>query len=451
MGFERRGGYVPPLAPAPAEGLFPTFFLGGFECSTFIWKDRRRRDYVVRTAHDRHLEADYERVQSLGLGVVREAVRWPVVDRGGGYYNWSTVDPVVAALNRYHLTPIWDLCHYGFPDGCNPLEEGCLERFVKYCRAVAEQVATRVHRPHYFTPVNEINFLSGAATDMGWVYPFAKGKYKEMKLALCRMAIEGAKAIREVLPEARMVHVDPIIHEVPPPDHPELADLAWRHEHVEAFEAWDILAGRLHPELGGSPEILDLVGVNMYNFCQSQVNADGTKTVLGPRDPRRKTLGELLQLVWERYRRPVIIGETSGYQDQRANWLRMVMEECMRALNSGVDLQGVCLYPVVDIEDWNTGEWAKIGIYDVLDRDRYERAACAPYVAELRRWEQILGHPEEVSTRELRTKRLGTVDLQAVKRYARDWEQRAPGSQTVQPHTDQPGTDEPGTDQSQAA
>ncbi len=442
-GPPRRLGYAPPQAPSPPQGLFSTFFLGGFEGSTFIWKNRRRRDYIVRTAHDRHLEADYERVQSLGMGVVREVIRWPIVDRGGGYYNWSTVDPVVAALNRYHLTPIWDLCHYGFPDDCNPLEESCLERFVDYCRAVAEHVAPRVHRPHFFTPVNEINFVSGAATDMGWVYPFAKGKYHEMKLALCRMSIEGAKAIREVLPEARMVHVDPIIHEVAPADHPELADLAWRHEHVEAFEAWDIVAGRLVPELGGSPEIADVIGVNMYNFCQAQVNADGSRTVLGPRDPRRKTLGEMLLMVWERYRRPVIIGETSGYQDERPNWLRMVMEESLRALNSGVDLQGVCLYPVVDIEDWNTGEWAKIGIYDILNRDTFERRAYEPYVAELRRWQQILGHPEEVSTHDLRTKRLGTVDLQAVKRYAREWDERTPGPQTVQPHTDQPGTDQP--------
>jgi hypothetical protein len=426
--------FAPPDAPSPAEGIFPTFFFGGFECSTFIWKDRRRRDYVVLTGHDRHLDADYDRVQELGFGVVREAVRWPVVDRGGGYYDWSTVDPVVAALNRHRLTPIWDLCHYGFPDGCDPLQDDCVERFTRYCRAVSEQIASRVHRPHFFTPVNEINFLSGACTDMGWMYPFAKGKYHEMKRALCRMSIAGARAIREVMPNARMVHVDPIVHEVPPDGQPELSDEAWHHSRVEAFEAWDILAGRLHPELGGAPEILDVVGVNVYNFCQAQLNADGSRTVLGPRDPRRKTLGELLTLVWQRYRRPVVIGETSGYHDTRDEWLRMVMEESLRALNDGVDLQGVCLYPCVDIQDWNTGEWAKIGVYDVCDDDTCERVPCDPYIAELRRWQKILDHPQHVGAAELRTQRLGTVDLREVKRYAREWEANTPGSQGVR-HT----------------
>jgi hypothetical protein len=119
----------------------------------------------------------------------------------------------------------------------------------------------------------------------------------------------------------------------------------------------------------------------------------------------------------------------------------MVMEESLRALNAGVDLQGVCLYPVVDIQDWNTDEWAKIGIYDVLDRVRFERRAYQPYVDELRRWQQILGHPEEVSTHDLRTKRLGTVNLQAVKRFAREWEERTHRPERVEPGTDRPDAD----------
>ena len=61
---------------------------------------------------------------------------------------------------------------------------------------------------------------------MNGCIPFAKGREDELKRAMSRMAIEGAKAIREVEPGARMVHVDPIIHAVPPPDRPDLADEA---------------------------------------------------------------------------------------------------------------------------------------------------------------------------------------------------------------------------------
>jgi len=413
-------------------GIFPTFFLTGFECSTFVWKDRQRKDYVTLTAHDRYLEADYERMMDLGIGVVREAIRWPVVDCGGRY-DWRTVDPLLKVMDECHITPIWDLCHYGFPDGCDPLSAECLPRFVDYCRAVAAYVRPRTREPRFFTPVNEITFTSDAATDMGWIYPYAKGRYDEMKIALCRMAIEGVKAIRQVIPDARMVHVDPIIHEVPPPGHPELERKAWEDAYEKAYEAWDMLDGRRHPELGGAPEILDIVGVNVYAYCEAQINADGSREALSPRDPRRKPLSDLLMYAWERYRRPIIIGETSGSQDGRAEWLGMVMQESLKALNAGIDLQGVCLYPCVDIPDWNTGEYAKIGIFDIAEGKRCERAPCREYIDELRRWQKLLDHPENIEPDALRRHGLGTVQLSEVRDCARRWEAETPRRQQASP------------------
>jgi len=392
--------------------------MAGFECSTFVWKDRERKDYVEATGHDRHLEADYEAAMDLGIGIIREAVRWPKVDLGDGRYDWSSVEAVQKAATACKLTPIWDLCHYGFPDGCDPFSDQCRKRFVDYCRAVAKFVTSSAEGPYFFTPVNEITFFSAAATDLEWMYPFAKGREKELKRALARMAIEGVKAIREVEPQARMVHVDPIVHAVPPPDRPDLADEARDEEHREAMEAWDMLAGRVAPELGGSPEILDVVGVNVYHYSQVQLDADKKREILGPRDPRRIPLSELLQSAWDRYRRPIIIGETSGFQDNRAEWLRMTMEESIKAINAGVDLQGVCLYPFVDLPDWWTQKWAKIGIYDVADNENFERVPYDPYIAELRRWQKLLDQPENVEP-DGYGHHWGRVQLSEVRRFAK--------------------------------
>src|SRR5215207_9121579 len=101
----------PTAAPAehqPERGIFPTFFMAGFECSTFIWKDGKRKDYVVITGHDRHLEQDYARVGELGIGVVREAIRWPLVDRGSGPLDWTSMEPVLEVAEKCRITPIWD-------------------------------------------------------------------------------------------------------------------------------------------------------------------------------------------------------------------------------------------------------------------------------------------------------------------------------------------------------
>jgi beta-glucosidase/6-phospho-beta-glucosidase/beta-galactosidase len=402
------------------RSIFPTFFMAGFECSTFVWKDGERKDYVAATGHDRHLKSDLAAAMDLGFGVVREAIRWPQVDLGGGRYDWSSVKAVQDAATACKITPVWDLCHYGLPDGCDPFSDDCRKRFVDYCRAAAQFVTSSAEPPFFFTPINEITFFSAAATDLGWMYPFAKGREDELKRAMCRMSIEGAKAIREVEAGARMVHVDPIVHAVPPPDRPDLADEARDEEHREAFEAWDMLAGRLAPELGGSPHNLDIVGVNIYHYSQVQLDADKKREILGPRDPRRKPLNELLQFAWDRYHRPIIIGETSGFQDNRAEWLRMTMEECLKALNAGVDLHGVCLYPFVDVPDWWTQKWARIGIYDVADKDRFERVPYAPYIDELRRWQKLLDQPENVEPGGYGGE-WGRVQLSEVKRYAAEW------------------------------
>ena len=66
-------------------GIFPTFFFAGFECSTFVWKDRQRKDFVTLTGHDRHLDQDYERVEATadsGAGRLAQLVaRLPADER----------------------------------------------------------------------------------------------------------------------------------------------------------------------------------------------------------------------------------------------------------------------------------------------------------------------------------------------------------------------------------
>jgi hypothetical protein len=74
-----------------------------------------------------------------------------------------------------------------------------------------------------------------------------------------------------------------------------------------------------------------------------------------------------LRLVWERYRRPMVIGETSGMGRGRAAWLKDVMEESLAAVEEGMDLHGICLFPAVDMPDWHTGQWIHNGICDLVE------------------------------------------------------------------------------------
>ena len=56
---------------AKRPGIFPTFFMSGFECSTFLWKDRGRRDLVAETQHRERAAEDYDRLRGLGIAVAR--------------------------------------------------------------------------------------------------------------------------------------------------------------------------------------------------------------------------------------------------------------------------------------------------------------------------------------------------------------------------------------------
>jgi beta-glucosidase/6-phospho-beta-glucosidase/beta-galactosidase len=378
----------------PRAGIFPTFFLSGFECSTFLWKDSGRRNLVAETQHDRFAREDYAFLHDVGMAVAREGIPWPLVDRGEGRYDFSCLAPLIEAMNAAQVLPVWDLCHYGYPDGLDPFMPDFQRRFAAYCRAAAEHVTARVRGPHCFTPINEITFWGFAGGEWGWMGPFGKsreGRYR-LRQALCAAAVAGVKALREVDPHARMLHVEPLIHVVPPRDRPDLAEAARRECDDDACHVWDVLAGRLCPELGGSADVLDIVGCNCYSFGQMEYREHGPHQALAPGDERILPLYEMLHRVWRRYGRPMVISETSGLDRGRVDWLRDVMQESLAAVDRGIDLHGVCLFPAVDMPDWHTGQWLHNGLCDLQPQadGMLRRVPDASYIEELHRWQRLL-------------------------------------------------------------
>ena len=233
---------------AKKPGIFPTFFISGFECSTFLWKDKGRRNLVAETQHDKYVREDYRLLRELGIAVAREGIPWAFVEKNG-QYDFSPIDGMIEALNESQILPIWDLFHYGYPDDLDPFAEEFAQKFADYCRAAAEYVVPRVKAPHFFTPINEITYFSFIGGEWGFVAPYKKTKEDRFKLrlAICKAAIAGAKAIREIAPEARMVNIDPLVQVVAPRDRPDLIEAARHETYVDTFLAWDILCGKKHP------------------------------------------------------------------------------------------------------------------------------------------------------------------------------------------------------------
>lgn len=365
--------------------LFRSFWLAGFESACHINRQGARLDLMSATQHDRELEADYARVRELGLLTVRESARWHLVDRGRRL-DFSTVLPVIEAARRQGIQILWTMCHYGWPEDVSLLSAGFVERFAHYCGAMAQVVSDSDDAVPFYTPINEISFFAWAAGEVGYMYPFLRGTGGELKRQLVRATIAGMEAIREVDSRARFVLVDPLIHVVTPRGRPDLARAA-ADQRASQFDAWDMLAGGLHPELGGSPRYLDIVGVNFYHANQWEYPDQRLRWEDTPRDRRWIPLHQLLAEVHARYGRPMLISETSHFGAGRGRWLREVADEAAAARAAGVPLEGLCIYPIIDRPDWDDpGHWHNSGLWDLrpCEDGRLERVPCGEYLAELR-------------------------------------------------------------------
>jgi hypothetical protein len=346
--------------------VFRSFFLAGFECATGLNAEGAWIDQIAATQHDRFADEDYRRVREVGIRAVREGVRWPLVDRRGRFA-FETLRPFLRAARRHGLDVIWDLFHFGYPLDLDLFAPAFPERFAEYCYAAARYVGSESEGPLWFTPVNEPSYFAWAAGDASLFAPHAQGRGFELKLQLARAGLRGAEALRAAAPGARILSVDAICRVVAPPERPELEVEVESFNRDVVFQSFDLLAGRIHPELGGSREALDVIGVNYYWTNQWEL---GRPHVPLPRsDPRRAPLREIVSGVWERYGGELLISETGHLDAERAPWLLHVAEEAEGLLAGGVPLRGVCLYPILGMPEWHARErWARMGLWDLVPR-----------------------------------------------------------------------------------
>lgn len=364
--------------------LFRSFILGGFECATGYNARGDWIDQIAATHHDHHANEDYERLTQVGIFAAREAMRWPLIDSGGGRYDFSTVDPFIAAARRHGVEVIWDLFHYGYPTGLDLFGGEFPARFAAYCAAAAHYVRERTEGTCYFTPINEPSFFSWAAGEVARFAPHQKGRAFELKVALARAAIRGIDAIRAVDPGARIVNVDPLCHVAQPADRPDMTEAVQHFNARAVWESFDMIAGRIMPELGGSRSHLDLVGLNYYWTNQWELGRD--EQPLADDDPRRVPLSELLADVWQRYGGDLLLTETAHVDDTRPRWLAHVVTEAKKVLARGVPLRGVCLYPILGMPEWHTPEtWVNMGLWDLRRCEKLglTRELCAPMLPAL--------------------------------------------------------------------
>jgi hypothetical protein len=374
------------------QRLFASFFMGGFECSSHLLRSGRRLDLLASTGHDRFWSVDYARLREQGIRVARDGIRWHLIEAHPGQYDFSSVMPMVTAARTYGMQVLWDLCHYGWPEDIDIFKPEFVRRYTRFVVKFAEWLSEQLEGPFFFAPINEISFFSWAGGDDPHLNPYCRGRGFELKCQLARAAIEGMEAIWSCLSEARFLHIDPLVHIVPAPSRPKQRAMAESYRMAQ-FQACDMLAGRIWPQLGGDERYLDLIGLNYYPNNQWIFQG----RALRPGHSLYRPLRELLREVHQRYKRPLFIAETGTEGWRRVAWLRYVCEEVRAAIQSGVPIEGICLYPIVNHPGWVNQRHCHNGMWDYANADG-QRPLFRPLARELQRWRAVFEPEVAVET-----------------------------------------------------
>jgi len=358
--------------------LFDSFFQGGFECSTHRLRSGKRLDEIAATRHDTFARLDYLRLLQRGMRTAREGLRWHLIEASAGKYDFASALGLMRAADETGVQLIWDLCHYGWPDWLDIFEPRFVDSFAQLGHEFAKLLKEESDRLPIICPINEISFFSWAAGELAHMNPYALGRGDELKEQLVRASIAATEAIWNVNPEARIAQIDPVINVLPEdPANPMQVKAAEAYR-LSQYEAWDMIGGRMKPELGGNEKYLDIIGVNYYVHNQWILGGSS----VAPDNPRYRPFREIVQEVYQRYQRPLFVAETGIENEARPAWLRYIGSEVRAAIMSGTPIEGICLYPILNHPGWEDDRHCHNGLWD-YPNDSGEREIYIPLAEEL--------------------------------------------------------------------
>ncbi len=342
---------------------FASFFQAGFESSSHRRRDGVRLDLIRATGHDKHVLQDYRACKQLGFGTIRDGLRWHLIEKSPGKFDWSSWLPALESAEQAGVQIIWDLFHYGWPDCVDAAADDLPDRFTEFALAALDLHQSVCRGPPLVCPMNEINFLSWAVDDKYFpqVGPKQRGWFKHQ---LVRTAIMASKAIRARRPDTVIVWAEPLIH-IAPHDRRRRTIRAAEDNLAGMYEAYDWIIGRARPELGGDPSLVDVVGWNFYPHNQWYFK--GPTIPMGHHEYR--PLADLLVEMAGRYEKPIFLSETGAEGSGKPSWLHYVCNEVQEAMDRGADVRGICWYPITAYPGWDNSRHAETGLLSTVVAD----------------------------------------------------------------------------------
>jgi beta-glucosidase/6-phospho-beta-glucosidase/beta-galactosidase len=363
---------------------FDSFFQAGFECSSHRRTDGVRLDLIGATSHDRHALGDYRQCSELGFRTLRDGLRWHLIEKTPGRYDWSSWLPMLEAAEQTGMQVIWDLFHYGSPDHVDQGSPDFPKKFAEFAVAALEFRESVTKQPPLICPLNEINFVCWAV-ESGYFPQVGPKKRGWLKRQLVTAWIAATKAIREQWPRTVVVGAEPLIH-VAPHDRRRSTMREAEQNRSGMFEAYDWILGKAEPALGGDRSQIDVIGLNYYPH--NQWYWKGPTVPMGHHEYR--PLADMLVEVAERYEKPLFLSETGAEGSGRPAWLHYVCDEVREAMRRGVQIEGICIYPVTAYPGWDNSRHCDVGLLSTVGANG-KRKVYEPLYEEIQRQRTILG------------------------------------------------------------
>ena len=388
------------------ENPFKSFWMGGYECTDKLNAFGNRVDLANVTGHLQLINHDYQLLQPFNIQSVREGIRWSQIEKRPYQYDWSTVRTMIEVGKANRIQQIWDICHFGFPDDLTPLHPMFARRFAALCKEFVHFYRKHLpDTPLVVTPINEVSFLSWLGGDARGTSPYCVGQGWEVKYRLVKAFIEGVKAMKEVDSNVIVLTTEPLVNMVPPhfATEEETREAALQHNYQ--YQSVDMLMGYICPELGGSPDLVDILGFNYYYNNQWVVPTWNLLPWANEEeDPRWRPLRSSLEEAYNRYNKPIALTETSHPGIDRPKWIDFVGRECAAVIKKGIPLWGICVYPIIDRPDWDRLDdpWHNSGLWDaeILAGQLPMRILYEPYADALLQSQAIITRAEQYAKTE---------------------------------------------------
>lgn len=335
-------------------------------------KTSRHIDEYELTGHYTWYKEDIQLVGETGVKMCRYGIPWHRIQPRKNQWNWDWTDQALEEFDKIQVHPIIDLVHYGLPDWIDPAY--LHSDFPSYMQEFAVNVAQRYKNILWYTPFNEPRIAAWYCGKLAWWPPFKRNwaGFLAILIQISRAVVLTMNALREVNPEIVCLNVDATdLYRTE--DKELIKEVTTRQELV--FLSLDLITGKVdaHHKLmtwlmkNGLQQKdlewfrenkidIDVLGINLYPMF--------TKKLLfkTPRGVRVKMeyagsdlLIDLVQMYWQRYRRPLMVTETAslGTIRRRQAWMDASIDAAQKIRESGIPLVGYAWWPLFGLIAWS--------------------------------------------------------------------------------------------------